>query len=139
MEENVVKGEAGTLSNVFRILQDLWLKQTRTSQPSTTATTCIATQPTPLMMYGSTSANQNTDTTYIAMQPTPLMMYGYTSANQNHQSTGMATPITSMSESSTFPRTTMPAETTPSSRLSTSEIHQNSSCSGPSTCCIHVH
>ena len=31
MEENVVKGETGTLSNVFQILQDLWLKQTRTS------------------------------------------------------------------------------------------------------------
>ena len=91
------------------------------------------------MMYGSTSANQNTDTTYIATQPTPLMMYGYTSANQNHQSTGMATPITSMSESLTFPRTTMPAETTPSSRQSTSEIHQNSSHSGPPICCMHVH
>ena len=139
MEENVVKGETGTLSNLFQILQDLWLKQTRASRPSTTATTCIATQPTPLMMYGSTSANQNTDMTCITTQPTPLMMYGYTSANQNHQSTGMATPITSISESSTFPRTTMPAETTPSSRQSTQEIHQNFSHSGPPTCCIHVH
>ena len=64
------------------------------------------------------------------------MMYGSTSANQN---TGMATPITSMSESSTFPRTTMPAKTTPISRQSTSEIHQNSSCSGPPTRCMHVH
>ena len=139
MEENVVKGETGTLSNVFQILQDLRLKQTRTSQPSTTATTCIATQLTPLTMYGSTSANQNTDTMCIATQPTPLMTYGCRSANQNHQSTGMATPITSMSESSTFPRTTMPAETTPSLRQSTSEIHQNPPCSGPPTCCIHVH
>ena len=126
MEENVVKGETGTLPNVFQILQDLWLKQTRTSLPSTTATTCIATQLTPLMMYGPTSANQNTDMMCIATQPTPLTTYGYTSANQNHQSTGMATPITSMSESLTFPRTTMPAETTPSSRQSTQEIHQNS-------------
>ena len=67
------------------------------------------------------------------------MMYGYTPANQNHQSTGMATPITSMSESLTFPRTTMPAETTPSLRQSTQEIHQNSSHSGPPTCCMHVH
>ena len=91
------------------------------------------------MTYVSTSANQNTDTTRIATQPTPLTMYGYRSANQNHQSTGMATPITSMSESLTFPRTTIPAETTASSRQSTSEIHQNSSCSGPPTCCIHVH
>ena len=141
-EENVVKGEnvpnfkvstSTGSSNVFQILQDLWLKQTGTSQPSTTATTCIATQPTPLMTYGSTSANQNTDTTCMATQPTPLMMYGYSSANQNNQSTSMATPITSMSELLTFPRTTMPAKTTTSSR------HQNSSCSGPPTCCMHVH
>ena len=66
----------------------------------------------------------------------PLTTYGSTPASRN---TGMATPITSMSESSTFPRTTMPAETTPSSRQSTQEIHQNCSHSGPPTCCIHVH
>ena len=105
-EENVVKGEnvpnfkistSTDSSNVFQILQDLRLKQyqeTGSSQPrashtSTTDMTCTTTQSTPLMMYGSVSANQNT---------------------------GMATTITSMSESSTFPRTTMPAETTPSSR-----------------------
>ena len=47
-EENVVKGEIGTLSNVFQILQDLCLKQyqetsssqSRMSQTSTTDTTC---------------------------------------------------------------------------------------------------
>ena len=33
----------------------------------------------------------------------------------------------------------MPAKTTPSSRQSTQEIHQNSSHSGPPTCCMHVH
>ena len=120
MEENVVKGETGTTPNVFQILQDLCLKQyqkTGSSQPrashtSTTDTACTATQLMPLTTYSCTPASQNT---------------------------GMATPITSMSESSTFPRTTMPAETTPSLRQSTSEIHQNSSCSGPPTCCIHVH
>ena len=105
-EENVVKGETGTLSNVFQILQDLCLKQcqetnsdssrSRVSQTSTTDMTCTKTQLMPLMTYGSTPANQNT---------------------------GMATPITSMSESSTASRTTMPAETTPSSRQLTSEIH----------------
>ena len=127
-EENVVKGEnvpnfkistsTGSL-NVFQIFQDFHLKQyqesgssqPRVSHTSTTDTTCTRTQLTPLMMYGSTSVNQNT---------------------------GMATPITSMSESSTSPRTTMPAETTPSSRQPTSEIHQNSSRSGPPTC-MHVH
>ena len=54
-EENVVKGETGTLSNVFQILQDLRLKQcqetnsdssrSRASQTSTTDTTCTTTQP----------------------------------------------------------------------------------------------
>ena len=33
----------------------------------------------------------------------------------------------------------MPANTTPSSRQPTSEIHQNSSHSGPPVCCMHVH
>ena len=129
LEENVVKGEnvpnfkistSTGSSNVFQILQDLRLKQyqeTGSSQPrmsrtSTTDTTCTTTQPTPLMTYGSTSANQNT---------------------------GMATPITSVSKLSTSPRTTMPAETTTSSRQPTSEIHQNSSCNGHPPYCMHVH
>ena len=119
-EENVVKGETGTISNVFQILQDLHLKQyqeTISSQPrashtSTTDMACTTTQLTPLTTYSSTPASQNT---------------------------GMATPITSMSESSTVSRTTMPADTTPSSRQPTSEVHQNSSCSGPPICCMHVH
>ena len=105
---------------MFQILQDLCLKQyqetsssqSRTSQTSTTDRTCTTTQLMPLMTYDSTPANQNT---------------------------GMATPITSMSELSTSSRTTMPAETTPSSRQPTSEIHRNTSCNGLSQCCIHVH
>ena len=119
-EENVVKGETGTLSNVFQILQDLHLKQyqetgssqSRTSQTSTTDMTCTTTQLMPLMTYSSTPANWNT---------------------------GMATPITSMSESSTASRTTMPAETTPSSRQPTSEIHRNTSHNRLSQCCMYVH
>ena len=63
------------------------------------------------------------------------MTYGSTPANQN---TGMATPITSMSESSTASRTTMPAETTPSSRQPTSEIHQNTSCNRLPQYYVHV-
>ena len=120
LEENVVKGETGTTSNVFQILQDLHLKQyqeTGSSQPrasctSTTDTACTTTQLTPLTTYSSTPASQNT---------------------------GMATPITSMSESSTVSRTTMPADTTPSSRQPTSEVHQNSSHSGPPICCMYIH
>ena len=120
-EENVVKGETGTLPNVFQILQDLHLKQChetnsdssrpRASQTSTTDMTCTTTQLMPLMTYGSTPANQNT---------------------------GMATPITSMSELSTSSRTTMPAKTTPSSRQPTSEIHQNTSCNGLPQYYVHV-
>ena len=64
------------------------------------------------------------------------MTYGSAPANQN---TGMATPITSMSELMTSSRTTMPAETTPSSRQPTSEKHQNTSCNGLPQCCMHVH
>ena len=130
-EENVVKGEnvpnfnistSTSSSNVFQILQDLRLKQcqeinsdssrTRVSQTNTTDTTCTTTQLTPLTTYGSTPANQNT---------------------------GMVTPITSMSELSNASRTIMPAETTPSSRQPTSEIHRNTSCNGLSQCCMHVH
>ena len=65
----------------------------------------------------------------------PLMTYSSTTANQN---SGMATPITSMSESSTTSRTTMPAETTPSSRQPTSEIHQNTSGNGHPQYYVHV-
>ena len=135
-EENVVKGEnvsnfkfgtsagtsTGTSSNVFQILQDLWLKQyqetssdsskSRTSQTSTTDMTCTTAQPTPLTTYGSAPANQNT---------------------------GMATPNTSMSELSTPSRTTLPAKTTPRTRQPTSVKHQNTSHNGLSQCCMHVH
>ena len=64
------------------------------------------------------------------------MTYGSTPANQN---TGMVTPITSMSESLTSCRTTMPTETTPSSRQPTSEIHRHTSHNRLSQCCMHVH
>ena len=64
----------GTSSNVFQILQDLWLKQYQGNQPdsfqsesrisrtSTTNTTCTTVQPTPFRTYGSATANQNTGT-----------------------------------------------------------------------------
>ena len=115
-EENVVKGETGAISNVFQILQDLHLKQyqeTFSSQPRASHTS-------------------TTDTACTTTQLMPLTTYGSTPASQN-------TGITSMSESSTVSRTTMPANTTPSSRQPTSEIHQNSSHSGPPICCMHVH
>ena len=135
-EENVVKGEnvpnfkfgtsahtsTGTSSNVFQILQDLQLKQyqetcsdsckSRMSQTSTTNAICTTAQPTPLTTYGHAPANQNT---------------------------GMVTHNTSMSESSAFSRTTMPARTTPRTRQPTTIIPQDTSRNGLSQCCMHVH
>ena len=128
LEENVVKGEnvpnfkfgtsastsTGTLSNVFQILQDLWLKQyqgncsdslpteSRMSHTSTTSTTCTTAQLTPLVTYRSTTANQNT---------------------------GTVTHNISMSKSSTS-RTTMPTRTIPSTRQPTSVIPQDTSHNG---------
>ena len=64
------------------------------------------------------------------------MTFGTTPANQN---TGMATPITSMSESSTSSRTTLPAKTTPSSRQPISVKHKDTSRNRLSQCCMHVH
>ena len=64
------------------------------------------------------------------------MTYGTAPANQN---TGMATPNTSMSESSTSSRTTLPARTTPRTRQPTAIIPQDTSHNGLSQCCMHVH
>ena len=132
LEENVVKGKnvpnfkistsTGTSSNVFQIFQDLHLKQCQETNSDSSRSTA--------------SRTSTTDTTCTTTQLMPLMTYSSTPANQN---TGMATPITSMSESSTSSRTTMPAKTTPSSRQPTSGIHQNTSCDGLSQCCMHVH
>ena len=83
-----------------------------------------------------TSQTSTTDMTCTTAQPTPLTTYGPTPANQN---TGMATPITSMSESSTSSRTTLPAKTTPSLRQLTTLIPQNTSHNGLPQCCMHVH
>ena len=69
-------------------------------------------------------------------QPISLTTYGSTPANQN---TGMATPNTSMSESLTSSRTTMPVSTTPNTRQPTAVIPQDTSRNGLSQCCMHVH
>ena len=74
--------------------------------------------------------------TCTTAQPTPLMTYGSAPANQN---TGMATPNTSMSESLTSSRTTMPARTTPRTRQPDTIIPQDTSHNGLSQCCMHVH
>ena len=137
-EENVVKsacGEnvpnfkygtsTGTSSNVFQILQDLWLKQYQENHPD---------------LLQSESRKSQTSTT---AQPTPFRTYGSTTANEK---TGTLSLNTSISQSSTSFRTTTPTRdttgrtntfrTTPNNRP---HITQDTSCNGLSQCCMHVH
>ena len=112
----------GMSSNVFQILQDLWLKQYQETSSDSSKSRM--------------SQTSTTDTTCTTAQLTPLMTCGYAPASQN---TGMATPNTSVSKSSTFSRTTLPAKTTPRIRQPTSVKHQDTSRNGLSQCCMHVH
>ena len=118
LEENVVKQgdkETGT-SNVFQILQDLWLKQyqgnsePKAYQPSTTCTTSTAKQPKVLTTHGTASQKAGMVIDNMSQTPTPCRTMPPPKTNTSH-----------------------------STRQSTHEIHQNSSHSGPPTCCMHVH
>ena len=111
----------GTSSNVFQILQDLRLKQ------------CQGNQPDSLQSESRTSRTSTTNTTCTTAQPTPFRTYGSATANQN---TGTVTHNTSMSQSSTSFRTTIPTKTTPNTRH---QGPQDTSCNGLSQCCMHVH
>ena len=136
-EENVVKsacGEnvpnyststgTGTSSNVFQILQDLWLKQYQGNHPDS------------LQSESRTSRTSTTNMACTTAQQTPLMTYGSTTANQN---TGTVTHNTSLSKLLTSSRTTMPTRTTPSTRQLTSVIPQDTPHNGHPQCCMHVH
>ena len=143
-EENVVKSACGenvpnyststgtdTSSNVFQILQDLWLKQYQGNQPDL------------LQSESRISRTSTTNTTCTTAQPTPFRTYRSATANQN---TGTVTHNTSMSQSLTSFRTTTPSKattgrtntfrTTPSTRP---HITQDTSRNGLSQCCMHVH
>ena len=115
-EENVVKSSCGenvpnysistststgTSSNVFQILQDLWLKQYQGNHPDS------------LQSESRMSHTSTTNTTCTTAQPTPFRTYGSATAIQN---TGTVTHNTSMSQSSTSSRTTIPTKTTPNTR-----------------------
>ena len=119
-EENVVKQrdkETGTL-NVFQILQDLWLKQYQgNSEPK-------AHRPSTTFMPGTTKQPKASKTHKTASQNT-----GKANMSQN------PTPCRTMPP----PKTKTKTNTSHSTRQSTHEIHQNSSHSGPPTCCMHVH
>ena len=127
-EENVVKsacGEnvpnyststgTGTSSNVFQILQDLWLKQYQGNQPDS------------LQSESRTSRTSTTNMICTTAQPTPFRTYGSATTNQN---TGTVTHNTRMSQSLTSFRTT------PNTRP---HVTQDTSCNGLSQCCMHVH
>ena len=143
-EENVVKsacGEnipnyststgTGTSSNVFQILQDLWLKQYQGNHPDS------------LQSESRISRTSTTNVTCTTAQPTRFRTYGSATANQN---TGTVSHNTSMSQSLTSFRTTTPSKamtgrtntfrTTPNTRP---HVTQDMSCNGLSQCCMHVH
>ena len=147
-EENVVKsacGEnvpnfkyststgtsTGTSSNVFQILQDLWLKQYQENHPDS------------LQNESRTSCTSTTNTTSTTGQLTPFRTYRSTTANEM---TGTLTHNTNMSQSTTSFRTTTPTRdttgrsntfrTTPNTRP---HITQDTSHNRLPECCIHVH
>ena len=143
LEENVVKscGEnvpnskygtsTGTFSNVFQILQDLWLKQYQENHPDS------------LQNESRMSQTSTTNTTSTTAQLTPFRTYRATTANEM---TGTLTHNTSMSQSLTSFRITTPTRyttgrintfrTTPNTRP---HVTQDTSHNRLPECCMHVH
>ena len=111
----------GTSSNVFQILQDLRLKQYQGNHPDS------------LQSESRTSPTSTTNTTCTTAQLTPFRTYRSTTANQN---TGTVTHNTSLSQSLTSFRTTIPTKTTPNTRH---QGPQDTSCNRHPHCCMHVH
>ena len=148
-EENVVKsacGEnvpnfkystsagtsTGTSSNVFQILQDLWLKQYQENHPDS------------LQNESRPSHTSTTNMTNTTGQPTPFRTYRSTTANE--RMTGTLIHNANVSQSTTSFRTTTPTRamtgrtntfrTTPNTRP---HIPHDTSCNGHLECCMHVH
>ena len=135
LEENMVKlgdKETGT-SNVFQVLQDLWMKQyqgnsePKVQRPSTTFMTSTTKQPKALKTHK--TASQNTGTaTYIdnmPQNPTPCR----TTPPPKASACGTISPPEANTKVNTSHSTIQP----------TSGTHQFHSHSGPPTCCMHVH
>ena len=129
--ENVVKlGDKETgISNVFQILQDLWMKQYQGNseptmhRPSTTFMTSTTEQPKVLKTHETASQNMGT-AIYID------------NMSQN------LTPCRTMPPPKTNAYGTMPtpkANTSHSTIRPASGTHQFYSHSKPPTCCMHVH
>ena len=121
----------GTSSNVFQILQDLWLKQYQENHPDS------------LQNESRTSLTSTTNMTSTTGQPTPFRTCRSTTANEM---TGTLTHNTNMSQLTTSFRTTTPTRdmtgrtntfrTTPNARP---HITQDTSYNRLPECCMHVH
>ena len=130
-EENMVKHgdkETGT-SNVFQILQDLWMKQyqgnsePKAHQPSTTFMTSTTEQP--KISKTHETASQNTGTANMSQNLTPCRT--------------MPPPKTNACGTMPPPKANTKANTSHSTIRPASGTHQFHSHSGPPTCCMHVH
>ena len=123
LEENMVKlgdMETGT-SNVFQVLQDLWMKQyqgnsePKVHQPSTTFMT-------------STIKPKIPKSCKTASQKAGMTVY-----------TGNMSPIQTSFRTMQPPKANTKANTSHSTRRPASRTHQLHSRSIPKTCCMHVH
>ena len=131
LEENMVKledMETGT-SNVFQVLQDLWMKQyqgnsePKVHQPSTTFMTSTIKPKTPKSYE---TASQKADTAI------------YIDNTSQIQTPFRTMPPPKTSAHGTIPTPEFKADTTHSTRRPASRIHQFTS-HLPQTCCMHVH
>ena len=147
-EENVVKsacGEnvpnfkystsTGTSSNVFQILQDLWLKQYQENHPDS------------LQNESRTSHTSTTSATGTTAQPTTSFRTCRSSTVKNEgMTTGTLIHNTNIAQLTTSFRTTTPTKattgrtntfrTTPNTRP---QVPHDTSCNAYLECCMHVH
>ena len=125
----------GTSSNVFQILQDLWLKQYQENHPDS------------LQNESRTSHTSITNTTGTTAQPTTSFRTCRSSTVKNEgTTTGTLVNNTKMSQSTTSFRTTTPTiattgrtntfRTTPNTRP---HVPQDTSCNRHLECCMYVH
>ena len=143
-EENVVKsayGEnvpnfkystststsTGTSSNVFQILQDLWLKQYQENHPDS------------LQNESRMSHTSTTNTTSTTGQLTPFRTRRHTTANERMTGTLINANVSQLTTSfrTTTPTRAMTGRT--NTFRTTPKVPNDTSCNGHLHCCMHVH
>ena len=125
----------GTYSNVFQILQDLWLKQYQENHPNS------------LQNESRTSHTSTTSTTGTTAQPTTSFKTCRSStANNERTTTGTLIHNTNIAQSTTSFRTTTPTKAmtgrtnTFRTTLNTRpQVPHDTSCNRHLECCMHVH